>query len=122
MTCSHLNLIAQVWLHKIDPKLSDLVKKEYGVKLQTGKMLAQLVPEISKNIDNLLKHLDSKANRVTFDSNGTAGAIMDVLNETKEELAELSLGEIEAEEREQEAMNKIRKIFRKGGNRDSSQS
>ena len=46
MTCSHLNLIAQVWMHKIDPKLSDLVKKEYGAKLQAGKVLAQLVPPL----------------------------------------------------------------------------
>ena len=43
MTCSHLNLIAQIWLQKINPKLLDIVKKEYGTQLQQGKVLCELV-------------------------------------------------------------------------------
>ena len=109
MTCSHMNLVAQVWLWKINPKLADLVKKEYGSKLQGGKALCELVPDIAKNIDNLLKGGDVQIQKVSFEG-GAAGAIRRVLNDATEDVRE-DLGETEAEELEQEAINKIRKVF-----------
>ena len=118
MTLSHLNLIVQIWLWKINPKLLDIVKKEYGSQLQSKKTLYELMPNIAKNMDNLLK-TDEKVQRVTFQSD-TAGAIRQVLQEAKE-VAEETLGETEQEELENEAINKIRKVFRKrrdGNGRD----
>ena len=116
MTCSHLNLIAQIWLQKINPKLLDIVKKEYGTQLQQGKVLCELVPEIAKNMDNLLKS-DGTVQKVTFqDQQGTAGAIRRVLEEAAVTVEE-SLGETEVEELEEEAVDKIRRVFnrRRGG-------
>ena len=117
MTLSHLNLIVQIWLYKISPKLLDVVKKEYGKQLQEGKPLSELVPDIAKNMDNLLK-TDSSVQRVSFEPTDTAGAIRQVL-QGAEAAAQESLGETEGEELESEANNKIRKIFskRRGGDR-----
>ena len=134
LTCSHLNLVAQIWLWKINPKLIDLVKKEYGSKLQGGKVLCELVPDIAKNIDNLLKNGDQMVQKVSFEG-GAAGAIRRVLNEATEATRE-DLGETDCEELREEAISKINKVFggqrrgevpsrrsggyeRRGGDRDS---
>ena len=63
------------------------------------------MPNIAKNMDNLLK-TNEKVQRVTFQPN-TAGAIRQVLQETKEVVEEM-LGETEQEELENKAINKIR--------------
>ena len=63
------------------------------------------MPNIAKNMDNLLK-TNEKVQRVTFQPN-TAGAIRQVLPETKEVVEEM-LGETEQEELENKAINKIR--------------
>ena len=117
MTCSHLNLITQIWLWRINPKLLDVVKKEYGTQLQKGKVLCELVPEIAKNMDNLLKN-EVNVQKVTFREQGTAGAVRQVLQDAKEAANE-SLGETEVEELEEEAVDKIRRVFdrRRGGDR-----
>ena len=55
MTLSMQNLVVKIFLHKISPKLADIVRKEYGPVMKSGKLLCELVPEICRNIDNLMK-------------------------------------------------------------------
>ena len=118
MTLSHLNLITQIWLWKINPKLLDTVKKEYGSQLQAKKTLYELMPTIAKNMDNLLKQ-DGSVQKVTFQESQTAGQIRRVLEDAEEAAGE-SMAETEREEMEDLAVNKIRKVFRRRNTGDGS--
>ena len=114
MTLTLLNIIAQVWLSKTDPRLVDIVKKEYGAELQKGKLLAELVPDIAKNIDNLLKKNDAGAvNNVRTKTNIDLASIKNVLDAAGDAVRDYS-DEEELEEAEIESVNMIKRIFRKG--------
>ena len=112
MTLSMQNMVVKIFLHKIDPKLSDIIKKEYGPVLKTGKLLCELIPEICRNIDNLLeKERLSTVNNIV----DGAGAINKVDSEFPD-LSGLSLEDMD--EHEVEAVNTIKKMYsnKKRGN------
>merc|ERR1712077_129910 len=107
MTLSHLNLITQIWLWKINPKLLDIVKKEYGTQLQGKKSLYELMPGIAKNMDSLLKQ-DGSVQKVTFKESEAAGQIRRILEDTNDVAGE-SMAETEREELEEQAVSRVRK-------------
>ena len=50
MTTSHKNMVTYIWLNKIHPKLSSIVKLELSDKLKAGTQICTLVDDISENI------------------------------------------------------------------------
>ena len=118
MTLSHLNLITQIWLWKINPKLLDIVKKEYGTQLQGKKSLYELMPGIAKNMDSLLKQ-DGSVQKVTFKESEAAGQIRRILEDTNDVAGE-SMAETEREELEEQAVSRVRKVFSRRRNTGDS--
>ena len=106
MTLSMQNLIVMIFLHKINPKLADIVKKEYGPVLKTGKMLCELLPDICRNIDNLLER-ERNNGAINLVQEG-AGAARQICSELPD-LSNMSLEEIE--EKENEAMNTVQRMY-----------
>ena len=101
MTLSMQNLVVKIFLHKISPKLADIVRKEYGPVMKSGKLLCELVPEICRNIDNLMK---KEANNVSLVREDAAS-----INNVTEDMSGLSSDELD--EREDEAVNTINGTF-----------
>ena len=59
MSLSQANMIAILWLEKIDKRLLPLIKQEYGVELRNeATQLADLVPRLAQDMDILLAKLD----------------------------------------------------------------
>ena len=54
LTFSHQNLIAQLWMLKINPHLPSKVSVEFAAELQSGTQLAHLVPRVAKRVEQLL--------------------------------------------------------------------
>ena len=66
LTISLMNMVAMNWLRKIDPNLIQIIRTEYSTKLKSGTQLAQLVPTIAPNVDNLLsRYSNSSVSKVT---------------------------------------------------------
>ena len=61
LTVLGLNLIAIMWMNKIHPKLLNIVKVEYAVRLKGKEQIAALVPEIARCADELLARHDQGA-------------------------------------------------------------
>ena len=61
LTVLGLNLVAITWMNKIHPKLINIVKVEYAVRLKGKEQIASLVPEIARCIDELLARHDQGA-------------------------------------------------------------
>ena len=59
MSLSQNNLIALIWLQKIDARLPKLVQTEYGAELRNHTQLVTLVPRIANDMELLLSKLDS---------------------------------------------------------------
>ena len=57
MSVSLLDHAALLWLLKIDPRLVDQVDFDFATQIKEGKRLSELVPQISKNLPNMLKKL-----------------------------------------------------------------
>ena len=53
-----LNLVAIIWMNKIHPKLLGIVRIEYASRLKGREQIANLVPEISRCVDELLARND----------------------------------------------------------------
>jgi hypothetical protein len=61
-------MIALQWLRKIDKRLLDIVRTEYSTELKGGTQLADLVPSIAPNIDNLFsRYSNSSVQKVVMD-------------------------------------------------------
>ena len=58
MTMSQANIVAMIWLERIDKRLLKLVQSEYSIELGGNMQLVQLVPRIADNMDVLLAKLD----------------------------------------------------------------
>ena len=58
LTISLMNFVAMDWLHKINPRLVDIVKTDYSRELRENVQLSALVPRISLNIDAMLSRHD----------------------------------------------------------------
>ena len=104
MTLSLQNLVVKIFLNKISPKLADIVRKEYGPVMKSGKLLCELVPDICRNIDNLLQREASSVNLVQSEA-----ANIKQVTESLPDLTELSVEELD--ERENEAVNTIKRTF-----------
>ena len=64
-----MNMVALNWLRKIDPSLTQIIRTEYSTKLKSGTQLAQLVPTIAPNVDNLLsRYSNSSVSRVAAET------------------------------------------------------
>ena len=69
LTISLMNMVALNWLRKIDPNLIQIIRTEYSTKLKSGTQLAQLVPTIAPNVDNLLsRYSNSSVSKVTSEA------------------------------------------------------
>ena len=125
MTLTLLNVIAQIWLEKTDPRLTDIVKKEFGAQLQQGKLLYELVPDIAKNIDTFLKKADSGAGaigKVSTKKNNLADSVTGTIKMIQEgfnslNMEENNLDETDLEEMQEMSVNTVRKIFDKNRGR-----
>ena len=76
MTLSHANLVAMIWLERIDKRLPKLVLREYGNELRRQEThLVSLVPRISTDMEALLEQLEeaSKINRFSQRSFNNGG-------------------------------------------------
>ena len=104
MTLSMQNLVFKIFLHKVNPKLADIVKKEYGPVIKTGKLLCELAPDICRNIENLLQR-DANTSAVSRVQDGATAKVCQVT----EDLSELTVEELE--EREADSVNAIRKMY-----------
>ena len=63
MTVSLMDMVAQHWLMRTDPRLVNIVKVEYATELRKGTRICELVPQISKCVDDLIaRHEVSSAN------------------------------------------------------------
>ena len=113
MTLSLQNMVAKVFLHKVNPKLANIIKKEYGPVLKSGKLLCELIPEICRNIDNLLER-DRNQGSVNLVQNGAA-SIKQVSSELPEDLSEMTLEEIDAHE--EDSVNTIKKMYHNARNK-----
>ena len=67
MSLSQANMVAIIWLEKIDKRLLPLIRQEYGVELRDGHtQLVELVPRLAQDMDNLRAKLDTvTVNRFT---------------------------------------------------------
>ena len=71
ITLSHANLIAMVWLEKLDRRLPRLVQKEYAPELRReGTHLISLVPRIAGDMDSLLDKLETSSQINRFQQQG----------------------------------------------------
>ena len=104
MTLSMQNLVFKIFLHKVNPKLADIVKKEYGPIIKTGKLLCELAPDICRNIENLLQR-DANTSAVSRVQDGATASVCQIT----EDLSELTVEELE--EREADSVNAIRKMY-----------
>ena len=67
MNLSMNNLIAMLWLDKVDRRLSKLVQIEYGSELRNGTQLVALVSRIANDMPSLLTKLeDGRVNMVSI--------------------------------------------------------
>lgn len=58
LTVSLQDLLTTIWLQRIDPRLPDIVQTEFYNRLQGGTRLAELVPTIASQVDQLLTRYD----------------------------------------------------------------
>ena len=105
MTLSMQDLVVKIFLHKVHPRLTEIVKKEYGPVLKSGKLLCEIIPDICRNIDNLLDK-DKNQGSVNRVQDGAAAA---EYTSSEIDLTTLSLEELE--EREEEAVSTIKKMY-----------
>ena len=64
MSISQANIIAMMWLDKIDRRLVQFVQVEYGTELRGGTQLVDLIPRMASDMLSLLSKLDdAKINR-----------------------------------------------------------
>ena len=104
MTLSMQDLVVKIFLHKVHPKLTEIVKKEYGPVLKSGKLLCEIIPDICRNIDNLL---DKEKNQGSINRvEDGAGA---EYTSSEVDLTTLSLEELE--EREEQAVSTIKRMY-----------
>ena len=59
MDITKMDLAVTIWLEKIDARLIERVKIEYGVQIKQGRRLYELSPQIAKAIPSMLKKLGS---------------------------------------------------------------
>ena len=105
MTLSMQDMVVKIFLHKTHPKLTEIVKKEYGPVLKTGKLLCEIIPDICRNVDNLL---DRERNHGSINRVEGAGAVTEY-ESSDIDLSTLSLEELE--ERENEAVSTVKKMY-----------
>ena len=58
MSISQANIIAMMWLDKIDRRLVQFVQVEYGTELRGGTQLVDLIPRMASDMPSLLSKLD----------------------------------------------------------------
>ena len=58
LSVSLLDHAALLWLMFIDPRLPDRIDLDYAIQIKEGARLSELVPQIAKNMPNILKRLD----------------------------------------------------------------
>ena len=77
MTVSMLDMVAQHWLMRTDPRLVNIVKIEYATDLRKGTRLCELVTQIARSIDDLLARHDvsSQVNRMSCEDETAAAAV-----------------------------------------------
>ena len=71
MTVSLMDMIAQHWLMRTDPRLVNIVKVEYATELKKGTRICELVPQISNCVDDLLARHETSSvvtNRIQQDT------------------------------------------------------
>ena len=61
LTILALNLVTIIWVNKIHPRLLNIIKVEYAVRLKGREQIASLVPEIARCADELLARHDHGA-------------------------------------------------------------
>ena len=70
MTVTLKDLVASVWLQRIDPRLPEVIQTEFHTRLENGARLSALVPTIATQIDALLQRYEGGAP-------GAAGRVRD---------------------------------------------
>ena len=99
LSVSLLDHAALLWLLKIDPRLPDRIDLDYAIQIKEGARLSELVPQIAKNMPNILKRLD--------------GVKTEVLNC----ISGLTLDEQDEEEVEEGELESVNVRFNRGGSR-----
>ena len=115
MTLSLMNMVVKVWLFKTDPRLTDLVSREFGDKIKSGTTLYELVPKICKRIDSMLKGEESRNSSAPSVKQVKEDEITTVIRMVQDGATNLDedISEGEVQEIEDEAVNTIRRLFQR---------
>ena len=64
MSVAMLDIATYIWLDRVDKRLIERVKIEFGVQIKEGARISKLAPQIAKSIPGMLKKMGNTRNEV----------------------------------------------------------
>ena len=77
MSVSLLDMVAAIWLDKLDKKLADIVKTEFHVRLKNGTRISELVETIAPQVNQLLARFEATSGESIRSLQGATAATYD---------------------------------------------